>query len=60
MILSIFERGGCNNLEELDVSLNELTPESIENLCIYLPNTKLKSLLMSKNFLGDKPLVTLS
>jgi Ran GTPase-activating protein (RanGAP) involved in mRNA processing and transport len=47
-------------LEELDLSLNEITPIGVKNLAEVLPFSKIKVLNLSKNLLGDECLIILA
>ena len=47
-------------LEELDVSLNEITPIGISYLAEVLPGSGIKTLNLSKNLLGDESLMIIS
>lgn len=46
-------------LEELDIALNDLTPEGIQFLARILPDSQLKVLNLSRNLLGDESLIML-
>ena len=47
-------------MEELDVSLNEITPIGIQYLADSLSQSNLKSLNLSKNLLGDESLMIIA
>lgn len=49
-----------NVLEELDVSLNEITPIGINYLAEVLPMSAIKILNLSKNLLGDESLMIIA
>jgi len=44
----------CPTLQELDVSLNEITSTGFQALCEALPHTSLQTLVCCKNMLGDE------
>ena len=47
-------------MEELDVSLNEITPEGVAVLAQVLPMCNIKTLNISKNLLGDESLIMIA
>ena len=47
-------------LEELDISLNEITPVGISYLAEVLPVSGIRSLNLSKNLLGDESLIIIA
>jgi len=47
-------------LEDLDISLNEITPIGISYLAEVLPLSGIKSLNLSKNLLGDESLIIIA
>lgn len=47
-------------LEELDISLNEITPVGISYLAEVLPFSGIKNLNLSKNLLGDESLIIIA
>jgi hypothetical protein len=49
-----------NALEEIDVSLNEITPIGITYLADALPFSAIKILNLSKNLLGDESLIIIA
>jgi len=48
-----------NSLEVLNISLNEITPFGIQNFCTILPFTKLNTIILNKNLLGDESLISI-
>ncbi|CAD8044842.1 unnamed protein product [Paramecium primaurelia] len=47
------------SLQELDISLNDITPDGIRYLADVLPNSQIKILNLSKNLLGDESMIML-
>lgn len=48
-----------DKLEELDVSLNEITSNGVEILSTTLPESGIKVLNLSKNQLGDEGIIAI-
>jgi Ran GTPase-activating protein (RanGAP) involved in mRNA processing and transport len=47
------------SLSELDISLNDITPDGIKFLADVLPHSQLKVLNLNKNLLGDESMIML-
>lgn len=47
------------SIRVLDISLNEITPIGFSYLFDILPRTKIRKLILGKNFLGDESLINL-
>lgn len=47
----------CPSLQELDISVNEITPIGISSLADVLPKSNIRVLNVAKNLLGDDSLI---
>jgi Ran GTPase-activating protein (RanGAP) involved in mRNA processing and transport len=56
MILIAESLASAPCLKELDISLNEIGPSGFQALCEVLPQSRIETLICSKNFLGDEVL----